>query len=281
MAWANPFDRDREVHYKNITTYKILTLLSFLLSFITTLYYTNYAPHDGRYYRATIFGQSSLHPTPFTISHVFVSIYWIAMWIGQVGYLVHLYSKTEDLRKAASSVGSHFILFNLFQFAWVFLWTRSHFFLAEMFMVFNFVQQASLYFRHPTTPRFIHMPVVSLPLAWTFFAVLWNGAVMVHCHDLPCRILANISIWGIAVYAGFFLVVYKDYSIGFATTFLSAGLAVAQLSMKLIALQWIFAFVIMSLTAVATIVTAIPGVFGAERTSTDPDRERAPLLADN
>lgn len=43
-------------------------------------------------------------------------------------------------------------------------------------------------------------------------------------NSLPARILANIAIWGILVYGLFFLVVYKDYTIGFALSVLTAGM---------------------------------------------------------
>lgn len=284
MAWGNPFSRDRDAHYANLQTYRILTTLSFLLNIVPTFYYTFAVPTDGSYKRSTLFGESDMHPTPFTLNRIFVSIYWDGLWLFQVGYLWHLFSRTEDLKKAASAVGSHFITFNLLQFAFVMLFTRAHFVWAEVALVANFIQQAMLYFRHPTTPRFIHIPVVSLPLTWLFFAVLWNGAIMVHCHDLLCRIVANISVWGIAVYALFFLVVYKDYSIGFATSFLAAGLGVSQFLTKVIALQWIFAFTVMGIVFVATLVVCVPSIFGTADVRSDlerNDRERAPLLADS
>jgi hypothetical protein len=50
-----------------------------------------------------------------------------------------------------------------------------------------------------------------------------DGAVMVNSTDLPARILANIAIWGILVYGIFFLAVYRDYTIGFALSILTAG----------------------------------------------------------
>ncbi len=53
------------------------------------------------------------------------------------------------------------------------------------------------------------MPVVSGPLAWTFLALYWNGAIAVNAHSLPARILANVAIWGVLVYGWFFLIVYK------------------------------------------------------------------------
>lgn len=99
---------------------------------------------------------------------------------------------------------------------------------------------------------------------------------MVHCHDLVCRILANVAIWGIVVYAGFFLVVFKDWHVGFATAFLSAGLGVGQLFTKTVALQWPFAFAVMSLVFVGTLVVAVPEAFGASEGR--GSGERAPLL---
>lgn len=50
---ANPFSRDPEAQ-RNILAYKILTLLSFILAFATSIVYTYYAPTDGYYTRGTI-----------------------------------------------------------------------------------------------------------------------------------------------------------------------------------------------------------------------------------
>ena len=47
---------------------------------------------------------------------------------------------------------------------------------------------------------------------------------MVNAHNLAARILANIAIWGILGYGLFFLVAFKDYTIGFELSILSAGM---------------------------------------------------------
>lgn len=87
---------------------------------------------------------------------------------------------------------------------------HSHFVWAEVLLVLNFVNLTSLYFRHNAYPRSIHVPTVSAPLAWTFVAIYWNGAIMVpHPGSLVARIFANIFVWGILVYGGFFIVAYK------------------------------------------------------------------------
>jgi hypothetical protein len=84
--------------------------LSFLLQFVATLYYTSNAPEDGKHHH-TIFGESNAHVTPFTLSHVFVSIYWIALWLLQLVYIWHLFRSDETAVNSAASVGSHFILY--------------------------------------------------------------------------------------------------------------------------------------------------------------------------
>jgi hypothetical protein len=70
---------------------------------------------------------------------------------------------------------------------------------------------------------------------------------------------------------------------GFALSILTASLGVRQFFIKIIAFQWIFAFVIMGVLFVATLAIALPGVFGGFRREgavVPTDQERAPLLDD-
>ena len=65
-----------------------------------------------------------------------------------------------------------------------------------------------------------------------------------------------------------------------------AALAFHQLGIKAFALQWIFAFVIMSVLFLATLAIVVPGYFGKELsfrredTIEEEDQERQPLLRD-
>jgi len=284
---SNPFSKRESHSPRAVWTYKILTFLTWLLLVITTFYYSFNIPLDDRLPARTIFGQNSFHHTPFALNKIIVSIYWIVLFLSQVGYVWSLFSSNETYVNAAAGVGSHFIFNNLLQFAFVMLFVRGHFWWAEVILVLNFWNLSALYFRHPVTPRFIHIPVVSGPLAWNFVALYWNGAIAVNSDALPARILANVAIWSILVYGLFFLVVYKDYTMGFALSVLTAALGVGQFLDKIIAFQWIFAFVIMAVLFIATLGIALPGVFGKEvsfRRDTgvvDSDQERAPLLDDN
>ncbi|CAG9937252.1 unnamed protein product [Clonostachys rosea f. rosea IK726] len=282
--WANPFSRRESYGSGAVTTYKVLTLLTWLLSVVVSVYYVINEPHDGFTIRRRIWDQNDLYRTAFTLNSVIGNIYWVVLFILQFGYLTHLFSSNADHVHAAASVGSHFILNNLFHFAFVMLFVRSHFIWAELILVLNFFNLSSLYFRHNTYPRFIHAPVVSGPLAWTFVAIYWNGALMIrHPHHLVPRIFGNIFIWAILVYGLFFIIIYKDYTIGFALSVLSASIGVAQFLHQVIALQWIFAFIIMALLFIATVTVAVPAWTGREvfwKRSAPADGERAPLLTE-
>jgi hypothetical protein len=74
---------------------------------------------------------------------------------------------------------------------------------------------------------------------------------------------------------------------GFALSILTAALGVGQFFTRAIAFQWIFAFIIMAILFLATLVIAIPGIFGKEvsfrrdQNVVSADQERAPLLDDH
>ena len=71
---------------------------------------------------------------------------------------------------------------------------------------------------------------------------------------------------------------------GFCLSVLTAALGVGQFFTKVIAFQWIFAFVIMGVLFLATLVIGVPGIFGKEISFrregqvVPADQERAPLL---
>lgn len=282
----NPFGRREEHARFSITTYKVLTVLSWALAVVTSVFYTFHSPgkHDGPH-NHRIWKQNKYRATPFAPNSIIVSVYWIVLYIMQLGYVGHLYASNTTYVQAACNVGSHFITHNLMLFGFIMLWVRGHFWIAEILLIINFFNLSSAYFRHPKTPRFIHIPVVSGPLAWNFFALYWCGAAALNAHSLPARILANIAIWGVLVYGMFFLAAYKDYSMGFALAILSAALGLGQFLTHVIAFQWIFAFVICGILVVLSLLVGVPELFGWEpfkRGAIVPeDREREPLLQDN
>lgn len=143
------------------------------------------------------------------------------MLLLQFGYLYCLFTFNAELVKVAANVGSHFIVHNLLTSAFILLWVYSQFWFGELILVINSLNLTSLYFRHLRTLPFIHIPVATGPLAWNLFAVLSNGAAMVHAHTLAARILANVAIWYILFYGIFFIGAFKDYSMGFELAILS------------------------------------------------------------
>ena len=123
----------------------------------------------------------------------------------------------------AANVGAHFIANNLLMFGFVMLWVHGHFWIGELLLLVNFANLTFLHHRHSTAPLLVHVPVITGPLAWTFVAIFWNGAAMVNAHTLAARITANVFVWTWLLYSLNFLVIWKDYTMGFAMSVLSAG----------------------------------------------------------
>ncbi|KAI9728063.1 MAG: hypothetical protein M1834_007779 [Cirrosporium novae-zelandiae] len=290
MAY-NPFMKRERHGPRSILAYKVCTILSWLLLVIISIYYTVAPPDDGKHthegkhgYR-TIWGQNSAHHTPFAMNSVVTSLYWLVLFILQLGYVWHLYSSNEAWIISAANVGSHFIFNNLLLFGFVMLWVRAYFWVAELLLIINLSNLLALYYRYLNMPLLIHIPVTSGPLAWTFIAIFWDGAAATNAHSLAARIVANIFIWTILLFGFSFLMLHKDYTMGFCLSILTLALALSQFLTKVIALQWIFAFVIFGILFLLSLAVAIPGLFGDFKFGRDQhvvseDRERQPLLQD-
>jgi len=213
----NPFAKRTSHSDQSILLYKITTTISWLLLVISAIYTTFAAPsgpHSHKFWHNN-------PQTPFAQSSIFTSIYVLIIFILQGGYAYALYMSDETYVTAAANLGSHFIANNLLLFGFVHLFTRSHFWLALFLLVLNFGNLSLAYFRHSAAPRTIHVGTVSGPLAWNFVALYWVGAIAVHSNHFAARIVANVFIWGWLGYGMFFLVAYKDYTMGFALSVLA------------------------------------------------------------
>ena len=74
---ANPFSRRESHNTQALWTYKILTVVSWLLVVIVSILYTVGAPKDGKHRLAhSIIGQNKAHPTPFSLNAIITPIYW-------------------------------------------------------------------------------------------------------------------------------------------------------------------------------------------------------------
>ncbi|KAJ5675764.1 hypothetical protein N7462_008661 [Penicillium macrosclerotiorum] len=283
MASYNPFAR-RETHNPHaLTVYRILVPLTWALVVIVGIYYSVHSPDDVKHSHK-IWKQANKHPTPFSQHTTVTEIYWILLLLSQLSYVWHLFSKDTAIVAAAANVATHFILNNLFTFAWILLWTRNHFWGAEIILIAHLFNQAITYWRYTGLPAFVHIPAVAGPYAWTLTALFWNGAVAAHSHNLPGRIVANIFIWVILVVGLFHIAVRQDYALGYCLSFLTLSLALEQIGIKIIALQWIFAFVIFAVFLATSLYVSSTKYYGRDslfRRITHPestDRERQPLL---
>jgi len=283
---VNPF-QERSSHSKNeLLVYKIFSVLTYVVLIITSIYYTFARPHEGHYSRHTIWGQNSHRHSPFALNSIITSLYWIALFILQVPYLANLFNNNDSAAESlttAANLAPHFIFNNLFLFGFIHLWCRSYFWWAELLVILNFFQLTFAYFKYPKTAKITHVAILAGPLAFSFVSLYWDGAAAVHSHHFAARLVANIFIWTWAVYGAFYLVVFKDWAMGFALSVLSASLGVAQFFTVIIAAQWIEAFTIMALLFLVSLAVGVPGLLGKEPFKrgeiVSEDRERAPLLA--
>lgn len=109
----NPFAKREEFSNSNLIAYKILTIVTWLLVFITGAYYTFNAPtdcHRHHHICHSIWGQNNHRLTPFHLNSVVTSIYWVVILILQAHYVRYLWHSDTSYKNGAANVGSHFIL---------------------------------------------------------------------------------------------------------------------------------------------------------------------------
>lgn len=141
--------------------------------------------------------------------------------MSQVSYVWHFFSNNSTLVTSAANVAPHFILNNLLVFAFIMLWVRSYFWPAEIILMIHVISQSSAYWTHRGSPPFVHWPAIAGPYAWSLTALFWNGAVAVHAHNLPARIVANIFIWVIFLIGFVHIFSAKDYIFGYSLSILT------------------------------------------------------------
>lgn len=242
-ALVNPFHARNDYPRGSVITYKVCSALSYLLVVITSIYYTFERPHEGRRSRHTIWDQNRHHHTAFALNSAIITIYWsvppllpyssfplthlrIVLYTLQIPYLASFYPSANNPPenvKHACDLAPHFITHNLLTFGFIHLWCRSYFWEALLLLAINFIQLTFAYFRFPNKPRNMHIAVVAGPLAFSFVALFWDGAAAAHANHAVARVVANVFVWTWVVYGMFYLVVFKDWAMGFALAALAAG----------------------------------------------------------
>ncbi|MCJ1277296.1 hypothetical protein MMC21_005107 [Puttea exsequens] len=285
----NPFAK-RDGHDKlSIIIYRVLTLATWLAVAAIGIVFSirKATPSDAK----TIWDQNDAFPTHFSLHRWTATVYGALLLLLQPAFIYFLYTNNEDLVNAAANVGSHFIVSNVMFVAWILFWVYEWFWIAEIPIILNFFNLTSLYFRHRRAPPFVHVPVVSGPLALNFVMLFWTGAAAINVHNVVARVFANSFVWAILFYGLFFTVAFKDYAMGYALSLLSLSLAIQQHATRDVAethgphLQWVFAFIITALLFTITVTFSAPPVllgkelvFAQLDDAEDEDLEHRPLL---
>ncbi|PGG96974.1 hypothetical protein AJ79_09381 [Helicocarpus griseus UAMH5409] len=282
----NPFARQETYGANAITAYRVLTPISWLLVVVFGIYYSIHRPDDVSHGH-TVWKQANRNPTPFSQSSIVTGIFWIILLLSQLKYISNLFSADTVKVTAAANVAGYYILNNLFVLAFVLLWVRNHFWGAEIIDIANLISQGIVYWRHHNLPLDIHLPAVAGPYAWTFATLFWNGAVAVGGDNTAKRLVANIFIWVWFVFGQGHIVRKSDYAYGYSLSLLTLSLAIKQFSLKIISLQWIFAFVIFGIFLVTSLSSSVATYHNKDfffRSRAEPtestDRERQPLLSE-
>jgi hypothetical protein len=261
-----------------LTASKVFIVLSYVLSAFAALFYL--LPNEGEKHFLT----------PFSGILIVNAIYWVLTLLFQFLFIVKVLFNENVTQTNQSSViavvGPHFIISNVLNSLWIYFFTRERFWLSEALLFVNLLNLLTLYFSHKTIaikslPDWltIHLPVTGIPLAWTLYAIFWNGACMFHSHNktlLP-RVLANVFIWEFLFVPMALLMLYSDWSVALATSFLMLGVGFRQMFTKLIAFQWIFAFVISGADFIFAVLSMFNTAIGQVDTARSQDS--APLLA--
>ncbi|KAL4877309.1 hypothetical protein BJY04DRAFT_198591 [Aspergillus karnatakaensis] len=282
----NPFAR-REEHNSNVlTAYRVLAPLSWALVVIVGIWYSIHSPdHPSNSHK--LWDQFGRRFTPFSVDTVVVAIYWILLLFAQLFYVSHLFSKDSAVVTLAANAASHFILHNLFVIAWILLWTRNHYWPAEVILIAHFIHQQIVFWRIRGLPPISHLAVGAAPYAWTLIALFWNGAAAVHKYNPGAEITANVAIWIIFLIGAFHIFTAVDDILGHSLSLLTLGLAVAQTDRRHTPRQYIFAWIIFGIFFVKSLYITATKYSGRTvffQRSTEPessDAERAPLLNDS
>lgn len=274
------------VSANDLTVHKWATIISWVLAaYVSIRYFVGRSPTDSN-------NPYHVADTPFSGNIIVTIIYWLVLFFLQISFVVQIFVPAAESSNPLSNsrttitkeIGWHFTAFNLGVFAWTLLFVKRHFFWSELVLLANFANISYLYFAYKTykikpvsTWILIHWPTIALPWSWLMFAVFWNGAVLFHIHKLVGRIIANILVWMFLLVPGFFIAVFNDWGIGLSSSALMFSLGLNQIFTKTFALQWIFAFVILGLLLILSVVAAVTG-----RVTREPSTEEgAPLLQGN
>ncbi|EGW32436.1 uncharacterized protein SPAPADRAFT_61504 [Spathaspora passalidarum NRRL Y-27907] len=250
-----------------LKTYQGVTIVTLLFSIYGNLDYYYHSKHIA---------------TPFTASFWMLFAFWVVLYLKQILFTLFTFVQDDDRLRTILDLGWHFPVFNVLIYFWAELFIHKHYFWSEVVLIINLFNVSYLYTKHksysikPIT-RFglIHVSVAAMPFSWLLYAVFWNGALMFHVREkLWTRILANIFIWNFLGIGSLLVYAFDDCAVGFSLSYLMFALMVGQLTIKVFALQWIFALAI----AVVLFLVSSGALVNRLRGESGQPSEAAPLL---
>lgn len=137
----------------------------------------------------------------------------VALFLAQLSYTLWICCESTDLVFLGVGLSGHFVGSNLLHASFIVLFAYSQFVAAEVVLLINLANLTWAYFLFHSYPRFIHLSVVSGPLAWTYIAVYWNVALLVPQHNVAGQVIGSLCIWSIMGFGLFLLITFKVQSL--------------------------------------------------------------------
>ncbi|PWI65003.1 hypothetical protein PCL_08362 [Purpureocillium lilacinum] len=243
-----------------VTVAKTLSIVSWLASIIVSVYCgSRGSPHDTEQSQNP-WALNYAHSSSFTMNstlgrHDANETPRSSLLNWQVLFIVQLFSRDSDRVQQAVHVCIYFIANNVLHAIFLLLFVHSFFWLSEAVLVLNFINLSVLHFRHKALPLQIQLSAVSFPLSWTFFALYWNGFMMVPNQSLvAARVVGCVFIWALLGYGILSLGAFKDPAMSLCLSFISIAVGVGQIERLASTPELVAPFVIGMVLGFATLL---------------------------
>ncbi|KAK4077238.1 hypothetical protein Purlil1_12421 [Purpureocillium lilacinum] len=248
--------RRRESHsWAGVTLAKTLSVASWLGSVIVSVYCGTRGTPNDTVQSQNPWALNYAHPSSFTINSTLGYIFWSSLLNWQVLFIAQLFTRDGDRVREALNVCLYFIANNTLHATFVLLFVHSYFQLAEAALALNFVNLSVLHFRHNALSLPIQLSTISFPLSWTFFALYWNGFMMVPNQSLTAaRVVGCILIWALLGYGVLSLAAFRDPASSLCLSFISVAVGVGQMERLASTPELVSPFVIGLLLGFATLL---------------------------
>lgn len=149
--------------------------------------------------------------TWLSCQHDELTDYSLGLFLLQLACLARAVCLRVPSHDAIADASGHIMLFHALHAVSTIFYVYSYFGWAEAILVLNYANMSIFHFRHRHHhhPYFIQLPMISGPLAWTYFALFWNGACLVTQPTNANQAAGSNPLWWILCYGIIYASAFK------------------------------------------------------------------------